>query len=340
MHMNTSVSCRQFIVATVACVLVAAPLLAAEKKGFSTEKSAAGVVVKYDGKPFTEYVTLSENKPILWPVVGPTGKEMTRRYPMDKVDGEQHDHPHHRSFYFGHQNINGFEFWHDSSSFEGLKAKPDAFKAKLAHLGVTKHREFKEVSATADKAVITVANDYIAFESGKKIMEDTRRFTFRADANSRSVDVEIDFYNSTSEPVVFADMKDAGFSLRLPTSMALTSKLGGKIINSEGITDKDTWAKRAKWVDYNGPVQGEHLGVAFMEHPTSFRHPTPWHVRDYGLFTANAFGSKSLDKNLPDAAHTLKPGEKLKLRYRILFHKGDDKAANIPAAYERFAQEK
>ena len=237
MHMNTSVSCRQFIVATVACVLVAAPLLAAEKKGFSTEKSAAGVVVKYDGKPFTEYVTLSENKPILWPVVGPTGKEMTRRYPMDKVDGEQHDHPHHRSFYFGHQNINGFEFWHDSSSFEGLKAKPDAFKAKLAHLGVTKHREFKEVSATADKAVITVANDYIAFESGKKIMEDTRRFTFRADANSRSVDVEIDFHNSTSEPVVFADMKDAGFSLRLPTSMALTSKLGGKIINSETQTE-------------------------------------------------------------------------------------------------------
>ncbi len=340
MHTQNSLSRRHFTLALAACALGAVATSAAEKKGFTTEKSAAGIVVKHNGQPFTEYVTLSQNKPILWPIVGPTGKEMTRRYPMDKVEGEQHDHPHHRSFYFGHQSINGLEFWHDRSSFEGPKSTPESMKPKLEKLGVTKHREFKEVSADADKAVIAIANDYVAFEGGRKIMEDTRRFTFRADANSRTVDVEIDFHNSTKEPVIFADMKDAGFSLRLPTSMALTSKQGGKIINSEGITDKDTWAKRAKWVDYHGPVQGEHLGVAFMEHPTSFRHPTPWHVRDYGLFTANAFGSKSLDKNLPDAAHTLKPGEKLKLRYRIIFHKGDEKVANIAAAYERFAKEK
>lgn len=339
MHTSPALNRRQFALATTAFVIGAASGLAAEKKGFTTEKSAAGLVVKYNGQLFTEYVTLSENKPILWPILGPTGKEMSRRYPMDKVEGEQHDHPHHRSFYFGHQNIGGLEFWHDASSFESLKAKPDAYKAKLANLGVTKHREFTEVTAGADKAVIAVANDYVAFEGGRKIMEDTRRFTFRADADSRTVDVEIVFHNSTKEPVVFADMKDAGFSVRLPTSMALTSKQGAKIINSEGVTDKDTWSKRAKWVDYHGPVGGEHLGVAFMDHPTSFRHPTPWHVRDYGLFTANAFGSKSLDKNLPEAAHTLKPGEKLKLRFRVIFHKGDEKTARIAERYAQFAKE-
>lgn len=340
MHTPPALNRRQFALATTAFAFGAAAGLAAEKKGFSTEKSAAGLVVKYNGQLFTEYVTLSQNKPILWPIIGPTGKEMTRRYPMDKVDGEQHDHPHHRSFYFGHQNIGGLEFWHDASTFEGPKVTPEQLKAKLKNLGVTKHREFKEVSASADRATIVAVNDYVAFEGGKKIMEDTRRLTFRADADTRTVDVSLEFHNSTSEPVVFADMKDAGFSLRLPTSMALTSKQGGKIINSEGVTDKDTWAKRAKWVDYHGPVGGEHLGVAFMDHPTSFRHPTPWHVRDYGLFTANAFGSKSLDKNLPDAAHTLKPGEKLLLRYRIIFHKGDEKAAKIAERYAQFAKEK
>jgi hypothetical protein len=339
MHLKHSTSRRHF---TLAAALLATAALApaAEKKGFAIEKSAGGLVVKLDGQLFTEYVTLSQNKPILWPIIGPTGKEMTRRYPMDKVEGEQHDHPHHRSFYFGHQNISGLEFWHDRSSFEGPKTKEETLKAKLAHLGVTRHREFKETSATADQATIVSINDYVAFEGGKKIMEDVRRFTFRADADSRTVDVSLEFHNTTQEPVVFTDMKDAGFSLRLPTSMALTSKQGGKIINSEGVTDKDTWAKRAKWVDYHGPVNGDHLGVAFMEHPTSFRHPTPWHVRDYGLFTANAFGSKSLDKNLPDAPHTLKPGEKLLLRYRVIFHKGDEKAAKIAQRYEQFAKEK
>ena len=57
------------------------------------EKSAAGAVVKIDGQLFTEYVTLSENKPILWPIIGPTGQKMTRDYPMLTTEGETHDHP-------------------------------------------------------------------------------------------------------------------------------------------------------------------------------------------------------------------------------------------------------
>ena len=69
-----------------------------------------------------------------------------------------------------------------------------------------------------------------------------------------------------------------------------------------------------------------------------FRSPTSWHVRTYGLFTANCFGT--LDKNDPNGPHTLKPGEKLVLRHRFVFHKGDEKAGNIAAAYERYAKEK
>ena len=64
------------------------------------EKSPAGATVKIDGQLFTEYVTLSESKPILWPIMGPTGKKMTRDYPMLTTEGETHDHPHHRSLWF------------------------------------------------------------------------------------------------------------------------------------------------------------------------------------------------------------------------------------------------
>ena len=76
------------------------------------EKSEAGAVVKIDGQLFTEYVTLSENKPILWPILGPTGKKMSRDYPMVKTEGEKHDHPHHRSLWFTHGLVNGVDFWH------------------------------------------------------------------------------------------------------------------------------------------------------------------------------------------------------------------------------------
>ena len=33
-----------------------------------------------------------------------------------------------------------------------------------------------------------------------------------------------------------------------------------------------------------GQVEGKVRGIAILNHPESFRHPTPWHVRTYGLF--------------------------------------------------------
>lgn len=88
--------------------------------------------------------------------------------------------------------------------------------------------------------------------------------------------------------------------------MAVDSKLGGKIINSNGIVDGDARGKPAAWSDYNGPVEGENLGIAMLNHPSSFRAPTRWHVRSYGLFTANPFALNQYDKSLPKADHELK----------------------------------
>ena len=50
-----------------------------------------------------------------------------------------------------------------------------------------------------------------------------------------------------------------------------------------------TWptrgGKASPRVDYVGPgSRGQTVGVAILNHPESFRYPTTWHVRDYGLF--------------------------------------------------------
>jgi hypothetical protein len=45
----------------------------------------------------------------------------------------------------------------------------------------------------------------------------------------------------------------------------------------------------AAWADNYGAIDGKPLGICFMNHPTSYRFPTDWHVRNYGLFAANAF---------------------------------------------------
>ena len=139
--------------------------------------------------------------------------------------------------------------------------------------------------------------------------------------------------------VTLEDKKDAGFSVRVPTSMSITGKQGGHITNSEGHQDGDAWGKRARWVGYDGPVEGETLGIAIFNHPDSFRHPTPWHARTYGLFTANPFGTKSLNKKVPDGSKHLKKGETLNLRHRVIFHKGKSIPSQLEKAYKIYVNQ-
>lgn len=331
----------QHIMKIALSLLTAVALSSHLHAGITVDKSPAGAVVKVDGKVFAEYVMNGEgsNKPYLWPIYGPTGKSMTRAYPMQTVEGEQHDHPHHRGLCFGQEDIAGFDSWAEKATFEEMLRGKNAEKgkARLAALGAQVHREFTELKADGDSATIAVTIDYVD-AAGKKLLEEHRRMIFRADAETRTIDVDIDLIASEG-PVVSADKKDAGISIRVPTSMAVDTKLGGKLINAEGKTDKDTWGVRSTWCDYHGPVEGETLGVAMLNHPSSFRYPTYWHARTYGLFTANPFGTHSLDPNAPDGAEEIKPGAPLKLRHRFIFHKGDEQTAKIAEAFAAYAKE-
>jgi hypothetical protein len=338
MHLPQTLFSRRSFLATGACALALTIAAHGAGKGFTADKTATGVVVKYDDQPFAEYVITDSNKPYLFPVYGPTGKQMTRAYPMKKVEGEQTDHYHHRGICFGHQDINGAETWGERGSISLLPDDQlnDKQKASMARIGTEKHVAFKEIKADAQQAVIVEENEYLG-NDGKRSVTEIRKITFRVDGATRLIDWDQEFTAKDGE-VVFGDKKDAGLSIRVPSSMAVDTKQGGHIVTSAGITDKDAWGKRGPWVDYYGPVEGETLGVAILNHPTSFRAPTSWHVRTYGLFTANPFGT--LDKNDPNGPHTLKQGEKLLLRHRFVFHKGDEKEGNIAAAYERYAKEK
>jgi hypothetical protein len=331
----------------VTTALAAEPLLTLEKT------SSGGFEVKADGKPFASYVVNEANKPYLWPVYGPTGKAMTRAYPMQQVEGEQHDHPHHRGMTYGHESVGfpgwretggkatgGGETWAEGKTFAEAASKPNASAAALkrvAELGRIAHMDYAEFGIKDNKAVIREVCEH-QDSSARRFLVEERRFSFHATDTTRIIDFDQDFIAADGD-VRFDDRKDAGLSIRVPTSMAVDSKLGGRIVTSEGFTDKEAWATAAKWCDYSGPVEGETLGVAMFNHPSSLRYPTRWHVRTYGLFTANPFAQKQFDKELPDGGIDLKKGDRLKLRHRFVFHAGDEKAAKIQEAFEVYARE-
>jgi len=295
--------------------------------GVSLQRDGANVKVLIDGRLFTEYLSDQATKPYYYPVIGPTGAPITRNYPMKKIPGEDEDHNHQRSFWFTYGNVNGYDFW-----------ASDPLNPPKTNYGTIKETAKKTMVAGPVLGLIRTTDDWLG-PDGKRVCEDERVITIYDTSNARVLDFDITLKASDS-PVMFNDTKEGMFGLRLASSMDVMVKKkkgAGKITNAEGITDLEAWGKASPWVDYVGPVEGETVGVAILNHPDSFRYPTTWHVREYGLFAANPFGwhDFKMDKS---GEYTLPAGESIRFRYRVIFHKGDTPSANIPTAFEGYAK--
>ena len=299
------------------------------------EPSARGAVVKIDGELFTEYLTRAGGSPAMWPVIGPTGKPMTRSYPVGpKVDGDTTDHPHHQSLWFTHDQVNGADFW--KANVNAPAGISDRNRDNGPHIA---HREFVEITSRGPTARIVTRNDWMNGE--QRICEDERKIAFGARRNGdRWIDFTITI-NAADGDVSFGDTKEGTFAVRVADTMRLEAKLGGRIENSERQVDDAAWGMPARWVDYTGPIDGETVGLAIFCHPTSFR-PTPrWHVRGYGLFAANPFGERDFpsSKRARQGPATVKRGDSLTFRYRVLLHRGATKDADLGRAFAEFAAE-
>jgi hypothetical protein len=163
---------------------------------------------------------------------------------------------------------------------------------------------------------------------------------FAVAGDTRIIDFDITI-TAEQDKVLFGDTKEGTFGIRVPEVMAVETKKGGQFVNAEGkIGEGEAWGKRSPWVDYTGILDGEKVGIAILNHPSSFRYPTYWHVRNYGLFAANPFGVHDFEK-LQDTTVgnlALSKGESFTCRYRVLFHKGDEKEANIAEAFKEYAE--
>ena len=84
-------------------------------------------------------------------------------------------------------------------------------------------------------------------------------------------------------------------------------------------------------------MDGKTVGVAVLNHPKSFRYPTTWHVRTYGLFAANPFGWHDFGMG-KSGEHVVPDGESIQFRYRLVLHEGDASAAHLPEAFRSYSE--
>lgn len=312
------------------------------------------VAIHEDGELFARFVPNCGGTPILWPIRSPSGALMSRSLPMisdididaltdpqwknicrnaqNSVIAERNDHPHHRSLWFNHGDLNGADFW---------------------ALGKNTTIRFEEIlrleKTDSGQIVLATRNRWTDDAKKTDLAEDIRTMTFAAEQSApiRLIDYDVEL-TALVDSLTLGDTKEGTFGFRTPGTMDVDAKKrfnawGGSIVNAEGFTDDSAWAKRSGWVDYSGPVpkwlsddELDRLGVAtaetlplaqggivIMNHPAGFRYPSWYHVRSYGLFAVNPFGIHDFEPDSGQSgAETLSKGEKRVFRYRLLIYDG------------------
>src|SRR6185503_17257997 len=306
-------------------MVTAVTLYASENKGVKITELDGKVRIEVNGELFTEYVYTGAPHVYFYPVIGHNKTPITRNYPMKNVEGEDRDHPHHRSLWYSHGAVNSIDFW-----------------AETPRAGKIVHDKFLEIKSGEQSGVIRSANKWVAAD-GTVVCTGEQTFrVFARPANERLFDFDMTLKAGDKE-VVLGDTKEGAMGLRVAETMrskankANGGKPTGQIILSTGVTGDDTWGKRAEWCDYYGPVEGKTLGVAIFDHPKNPRHPTWWHVRNYGLFAANPFGLHDFESKPAGAGNmTIAPNQSITFRYRFYMHEGDEKKGRVAERYKEY----
>ncbi len=247
-------------------------------------------------------------KPYLGPIMGPFGTSLTR------LDLRATEHPHHRSLWVGHGEVNGVDFWG-----EPREGRP----------GVHGRQVLKSIDALVHGPVyglLSVTNTWEAL-SGEDVLREATTFKVYATAEHlRILDARIDL-KPIRRDVLFGGTKEAGpFAIRVAEGMKVDN--GGSFVNGcGGVEEKECWAKRAPWCDYYGVEGGHMYGIAVFDNPANDSYPTTWHIRNYGLMSPNCFLM---------GPRTVKAGETLSFQYRVIFHTGDVRQAGIGDRFDDY----
>ncbi len=309
---------RSFVIALLLLPVACADAVAQASK-LSLSRSDEKISVSIGDELFAEYDFANFRKPVLYPLMAPGNVMITRHYPMrDDVDAEAKDHPHHKSVWFAHGDVNGVDFWSEKGQIK-----------------LQKIHELFENGFTATHRWLS--------DDGRHICTDTTTIKFNASDRWRAVDYHVTV-NAEAGEVTFGDTKEGTFAMRTHPALRLVDKDGkpqGSAVNSEGLEGRDVWGKRARWVHYAGYIEGQEFAITIMDHPSNLRHPTTWHAREYGLVAANPFGLHHFEqKPRGRGNHTIRVGDSLDFRYRIHITRGAMSPEQVDAAYEQYVEAK
>ncbi|MBI5394594.1 MAG: PmoA family protein [Verrucomicrobia bacterium] len=223
------------------------------------------------------------------------------------------DHYHHRGLFWTWPNVKS----------PSMEKALDLWG--LAGMGQRFHRALgREVGPVF--ARLGVSTGWYVGE--RKIVDETAWLTvFRADETGRAMDVDLTL-EATKEPVTIGGREKkgyGGFTLRFaPRTETVLWTPNGKL-------PKDADHDHFPWADLSAKLAGGTgvSGAAIFDHAQNPGFPNTWCLRHYGVISPTYPG---------EGTHEIKPGQPLRLRYRVWIHRGDAQAGKVSAAYAAFAK--
>lgn len=248
-------------------------------------------------------------KHVLYPIYTSSGKTITRGFPINPQDGEKTDHPHQVGLWFTFGDVNGLDFWNNSSSVK----KEDKCK-----FGTVRFLHISEIDIPGNKLV--VESEWVDCH-GNVLLQETTSYIFTGKEQWRSIIRETTL-TAIGEKVVLTENKEGLLGLRVARS--LEEDISGIYANQWGDKGNDVWGKRASWVSLSGKVDDEtDVSIVLFDHPDNLNYPAWAHARGYGLFAVNSLGGTAFDINAEKVNVILNKGDNLSLKYKMLIKDGN-----------------
>ncbi|MBC7931993.1 MAG: PmoA family protein, partial [Rubrivivax sp.] len=246
------------------------------------------------------------------PVYTPSGRVVTDDYPSD--------HYHHHGIWFAWTKT-AFEgrhpdFWNvaDGTGRVEFEAVEGTWSGPV-HAGFKSRQRYVDLTGGTPKTALKETWEVTAYGGSQG---PTKYFVFDLVATQEC---------ATASPVVLEEYRYGGMGVRGHRDWKDKSKVS--FLTSEGKDRGNGNATRARWCHIGGPVEGQPVGIAILDHPANFRAPQPMRLNPDDPFFNYAPSQLG--------PFEIKPGSPYVARYRYVISDGPPDAARLDRLWNDYA---
>jgi len=309
----------------IVLVIGAAPIICSaddsSARTFAWKRDAGSLALVQDAQVVWQFnFGTNATKPFFHPIALPGGPVITWDRPAD--------HRWHRALWFSWKFINGVNYWEEDPRTGAADGRTEWQSPQVetwpdCSARITLNLTYRP--ATNAQPVLTEHREIEISppdQHGIYHLDWTMKFT------AGSQEVLLDRTPLPGEPGGKPWGGYGGLSVRLASNIVERAAA----TTEEAITFADgSYRGKAAAVDYSGKFSGQEAGIAMFDSPSNTNTPSPWYViknNTMSFFTPAVLCYRPL---------SIKAGDSLRLRYRVVVHPGRWDAGQLRREAERFS---